>query len=111
MKKAHECRSCLLYIPNVKVKKPERPLGQRKTPPANKLFLYIQIKVIINCWQVYGYHTDLVPLKNLYEHDLDLSSSLKVKCQGVIGLAIYGFLLMVNSNIWPNLAPLRDIRL
>ncbi len=23
---------------------------------------------------------------------------------------VYGFLLMVNGNIWKNLAPLRDIR-
>ena len=43
--------------------------------------------------------------------DFDLSMSFKVKCHGVIGLAIYGFLLTVKSNIWPNLAPLRDIRL
>ncbi len=27
-----------------------------------------------------------------------------------IGLAIYGFLLMINSNIEPKSAPLRDIR-
>ncbi len=39
------------------------------------------------------------------------SRSLKVKCHAVIGLAIYAFLLMVNSNIRPNLAPLRYIRL
>ncbi len=37
--------------------------------------------------------------------------SLKVKSDDIIGLAIYGFLLMVNSNIGPNSAPLRDIRL
>ncbi len=36
----------------------------------------------------------------------DLSGSLKVKSDGVIELAIYGFLLMVNSNIGPNLTPL-----
>ncbi len=42
--------------------------------------------------------------------DFDLSRSLKVKCHFVIGLTIYSF-LMVNSNIWPNLAPIRDIRL
>ncbi len=41
----------------------------------------------------------------------DLSRSLKVKCDSVIGLPIYGFLLMFNSNIWPSSAPLRDIRL
>ncbi len=32
----------------------------------------------------------------------DLSRSLKVKCEGGIGLPIYGFLLMFNSNIGPN---------
>ncbi len=36
---------------------------------------------------------------DLYFH---LSMSLKVKCQGVIGLPIYGFLLMFNENIGPN---------
>ena len=41
--------------------------------------------------------------------DLDLSKSLKVKSDGVIGLAIYAFLFMVNSNTEPNLAPLRDM--
>ncbi len=34
-----------------------------------------------------------------------------MKGHGVIGLPIYGFLLMFNSNIGPNQAPLRDIRL
>ncbi len=48
--------------------------------------------------------------QNLSEVDFDLSRSLKVKCHGVIGLAIYGFLWMANGNIGPNLAPLRDIR-
>ncbi len=48
--------------------------------------------------------------QNLGDHNYDLSNSLKVKCHGVIGLAIYGFLLMVN-NIRPSLAPLGDIRL
>ncbi len=28
--------------------------------------------------------------------------SLKIKSDDVIGLAIYGFLLMVNNNIGPN---------
>ncbi len=40
--------------------------------------------------------------------NFDLSKS-KVKCDRVIGLPIYGFLLMFNSNIRPNSAPLRDI--
>ena len=40
--------------------------------------------------------------------DFDLSRSLKVQ-YGVIGLPLYGSLLMVNSNIGPKSAPLRDI--
>ena len=43
--------------------------------------------------------------------DFDLSRSLKVKRDGVIRLPIYGFLLMLNSNIGPNKALLRDVRL
>ncbi len=35
--------------------------------------------------------------------------SLKVKCDGGIGLIIYDFLLIFSGNIWPNSAPLRDI--
>ncbi len=42
--------------------------------------------------------------------EFDLSRSLKVKSD-VIGLSLYAFLLMFNSNIWPNSAPLQDIRL
>ncbi len=41
--------------------------------------------------------------------DIDISRSLKVKCDSVIGLQIYGFLLVFNSNIWRNPAPLQDI--
>ncbi len=40
--------------------------------------------------------------------DFDLSRSLKVKSDGVIGLSTYGFLSMVNSNLGHNLAPLRN---
>ena len=39
------------------------------------------------------------------------SRSLKVKCDSAIELPIHGFLLMVNSNIRPSMAPLWDIRL
>ena len=39
---------------------------------------------------------------NLSDLDFDLSRSPKVKSDDVIGLTIYGFLLMVNSNIGPN---------
>ncbi len=53
----------------------------------------VQIQVVINCWQIYAYHTDT---ENLGDHDFDLPRSLKIKSDGVIGLQIYGFLLMVN---------------
>ncbi len=43
--------------------------------------------------------------------EFDLSRLLKVKCDDVIGLSLYAYLLMFNSNIWPNSAPLQDIRL
>ncbi len=35
--------------------------------------------------------------------DLDNDLPLKVKCDSAIGLSIYGFLLMFNGNIGPNL--------
>ncbi len=65
----------------------------------------------VNFQQIYVYHTVLVSLKSLIDLEYDLSRSLKVKCDGAIGFPIYGFLLMLNSNIGPNYAPLRDIRL
>ena len=52
-----------------------------------------------------------IRLQNLGDLEVDLSRSFKVKCGGAIELPIYGFLLMFNSNIGPNLAPLPDIRL
>ncbi len=60
--------------------------------------------------------SDVAPLRdmmlsNLSDLDFDLSRSLKVKSGQVIGLPIYGFLLMVNNNIGPNSAPLRDMTL
>ena len=50
-----------------------------------------------------------IMLRNLSDLEFDLSRSLKVKCDSVIGLPIYAFLLMFNSNIWSNSAPLQDI--
>ncbi len=43
--------------------------------------------------------------------DFDLSRSLKIKSDGVTEFPVYGFLLMFNSNIGPNMAPLREVRL
>ncbi len=50
-------------------------------------------------------------LRNLSDPDFGLSRSLKVLCDDVIGLSLYDFLLTFNSNLWPNSAPLQDIRL
>ncbi len=47
--------------------------------------------------------------QNLSDLTIDLSRSFKVICDSVIELPIYAFLLMFNSNIWPNSAPLQDI--
>ncbi len=41
--------------------------------------------------------------------DFDLWRSLKVKSDGAIGLPLYGFLLVFNSNIWPSLVCLQDL--
>ncbi len=46
-------------------------------------------------------------LQNL--SDFDLSMSLKVKCDSVIGLPMCGFLIVSNSNTWSNSAPLREM--
>ena len=58
------------------------------------------MKVVVSYWQICVYNTHLD-----IDLDFDLSRSLKVKCDGVIRLPIYGFLLMGNSNIGPNIAP------
>ncbi len=51
-----------------------------------------------------------IRFRNLSDPNLDLSRSLKVKFDSVFGLPIYAFLLMFNSNIWPNSPPLQDKR-
>ncbi len=50
-----------------------------------------------------------IRLQNLSDLEFYLLRSLKVKCDGVIGLPIYAFLF--NSNLWPISALLQDIRL
>ncbi len=50
-----------------------------------------------------------IRLQNLSDFDFDLLRSLKVLCDSVIELPMYAFLLMFNSNIWPDSAPLQDI--
>ncbi len=48
-------------------------------------------------------------LQNRSDVDFDLSRSLKLKCDNIIQILICGFLLLHNSNIWPNQAPLPDL--
>ncbi len=43
--------------------------------------------------------------------NFDLSRSLNVKYDGGFGLPIYKFLLVFNSNIWPNSNAVQDISL
>ena len=44
--------------------KHERPLGQWKTPPANKLpFVTSRLKWYYYSWLIYLFHADLLPLK------------------------------------------------
>ena len=45
------------------------------------------------------------------DFEFDLWRSLKFKCDDAIGLSLFAFILMFNSNMWPNSAPLQDIRL
>ncbi len=52
-----------------------------------------------------------IRLRNLSDLEFHLSRSLKVICDDVVGFPIYAFLLMFNSNLWPNSAPSQDIRL
>ncbi len=52
-----------------------------------------------------------IRLQNLSDFKFDLLRSLKVKCDSVIELPMYAFLLLFNSHIWPNSAPSQDIRL
>ncbi len=52
-----------------------------------------------------------IRLRNLSDLEFDLSRSLKVICDDVIGFSKCAFLLMFNSNLWSNSAVLPDIRL
>ncbi len=91
--------------------KQERPLGQRKTPPANKLH-NVTSRLMSNTTGKYiftGYRYSISQYLN--DLDFDLSRSLKVKPIVAIRLPTYGFLLMFNCNIGSNSAPLQDIRL
>ena len=57
-------------------------------------------------------HHACINYRSFRHLNFDLSRSPKVRCDIVIGLPIiYAFLLMFNSNIWPNSALLQDIRL
>ncbi len=48
-------------------------------------------------------------IQNLGAPKFDISTLEKVKSGGVIEFPTHGFLLVFNSCIWPNSAPLRDI--
>ncbi len=83
----------------------ERRLGQRKTT-------HLQILLC-------GIHVNTLPINTCMTHKSpttpnlsDLTfHALKVKSDGAIGLPIDDFLLLFNSNVGDNSAPLRDISL
>ncbi len=93
-----DCEILYLHVLVQFQNKQERPLGQRKTPPANKL-PYVAARYMSKTTGKY------ISSTTQYQNDLefDLSRSLKVKCDdGVIEHPIYAFILMLNSNIGPN---------
>ncbi len=66
-----------------------------------------QLKSGLTLTQYLTMHVSI--LDHIRHLNFDLLRSLKVKCDSVSGLPIYGFILMFNSNIWPDSAPLQDI--
>ena len=52
-----------------------------------------------------------IKVQSLSDLDFDLTRLPKVKFDGTVGLSICYFLLVSNSNTWPNSAPLQDISL
>ena len=85
--------------------------GTAKNPACHQTtFCDIQIKVVILLLVNISIPCKFPSTQNPSDLDFDLSGSLQVKSDDVIGLAIYDFLLMINSNIGHISAPLRDIR-
>ncbi len=83
-------------------KEQERLLGQRKTPPANKLHK-VTSRLMSNTTRKYiltEYRSSIT--RYLNGLDLYLSRSLDITSTGAIRLLIYGFLLMFNCNISSN---------
>ncbi len=76
------------YITKMSKQKQERPLGQRKTPPANNHLFVTSRKVVIlllaNISVPYRYPTT----ENLSDLDFDLSRLVNVKFDNAIGLAL-----------------------
>ena len=71
-------------------------------PPTNLDLCHIQIKEVTLHLANISIPCRSPSTQNQSDLDFDLSRSLKVKSDDVIGLTIYSFLLMVNSNIDPN---------
>ena len=90
---------------NAKTNQTRKTAGTAETPPPNKL-PYVTIRLCI-CIMYRRPATPEWPwLKLLWSFRVTQGQI----SPGAIELAIYAFLLMVNSNILPNLVPLRDIR-
>ncbi len=83
----------------------ERPLGQRKTLPSHKL-PYMTFTIGIYRCPSQGYlPNEQLPYYSKSQwhwiNPFKFNPSRKVKFDSVIGLPIYGFLLLFNSNIGP----------
>ncbi len=96
---------------------PAQPFQQERRWDSGKArrqqitFCDIQIEVVILLLVNISIPCKFHSTQNPSDLDFDLPGSLKVKSDDIIRLTIYGFLLMINSNIGPNSAPLRDINL
>ncbi len=81
---------------------------KEKTLPTNKL-PYVTSRLISSTTHKYICNVQIFQSK-LAAIDFNLSGSLKVNSDNVVGLPILNdFLLMLNSNIYHNSAPLRHM--
>ena len=71
--------------------------------PISILFDAQRYKRIIH----YKTQRDIAPC-NMIDLDVDISWSLRVKCNGAVWLLICDLPLVFNRSIWPSLAPLCD---
>ncbi len=83
----------------------------------SKVIVSLDSPYMVSCWWlISNIGPNSAPLRDIRHWNpsdlyFGLSRSLKIKSDSVVGLAIYGFLLILNSNTEPKSTPLWDIRL